>query len=153
MTKKTNDKIVLELTPEQAKIVERATELFFRLHMGQFEEIKWALYHSMSEWPRNSVSSIDSTLGFLRSLFFPNLRLGESNGVDTNPDCHTAFNVYQAVRYVYSWYMNPEGGIGVNYDTPMGGGMPVPKCYVVKEGEKHEINGRDQKAPAYPYHR
>lgn len=149
---KMNDKIVLELSPEQAKIVERATELFFRLHMGQFDEIKWALMHSMKDWKKISVNSIDTELNVLKGLFFPNLRLGESNGFDTNPDCHTAFNIYQAVRYVYSWYTKPEGGIGVNFDEPMGNGMPVPKCYVVREGETHEINGRDQDAPAHHYH-
>ena len=150
---KTNDKIVLEMTPEQTVIVERAVELFFRLHIGQFEEIKWALRQPFNDTPTGNAASINTTLDFLRTLFFPKLRNGESNNIDINPDCTIAYNVFQAVRYVRAWYEKPEGGLGVNFDPPHSTGMPIPKCYVVKEGEIHEINGRDTDAAPYPYHR
>ena len=46
---KPGDRIVLELTDEQAVVLERAVELLFRLHIGQFNEIKFALLKHVHE--------------------------------------------------------------------------------------------------------
>ena len=137
---KPGDRVVLELTHDQAKIVERAVELLFRLHIGQFNEIKFALLNRRDERNTNSWQDIDMLLGILQNHFFPRLAPGESFNVNCCEECNIAYSIYQAVRYVNAWHMNPEGGIGVSYDPPMYTGVPIPKCYLVKEGEEHKAD-------------
>ena len=139
---KPGDRVILELTHEQAKIVERAAvELLFRLHSGQFNEIKFALLSRRDERMDTNWQNIDMLLGILQNHFFPKLKPCESFNVNCCEECNTAYSVYQAIRYVNAWHQNPKGGIGVAYDTPMYTGVPIPKCYLVKEGETNEIDG------------
>ena len=148
---KPGDRVVLELTDEQAVVLERAVELLFRLHIGQFNEIKFALLQHVHDTGENvDLQSIGVLLDTMSHLFFPALRPHESFNVNCCEDCNIAYNIYQAVRYVNAWHHRPEGGIGVNFDQPHNTGVPIPKCYLVKEGEELEINGRNQDAPAHP---
>ncbi len=136
---KPGDRVVLELTHEQAVVVEKAAELLFRLHIGQFNEIKWALRQHVMETGVNVDSeAINATLDTLPHLFFPELRMNESFNVQCCEECNVAYNVYQAIRYVNAWHQNPKGSIGVAFDPPHHTGVPIPKCYLVKEGEASE---------------
>ena len=67
ITLKPGDRIVLELTDEQAVVLERAVELLFRLHIGQFNEIKFALLKHVDETIRTSThcSKLSATCSFL----------------------------------------------------------------------------------------
>ena len=137
---KSGDRVVLELSHEQAVVLERAVELLFRLHMGQFEDIKWALMPRLcgTEWdPQN----INAALELLKMAIFPGLKLGESFNINCCDECNIAYNIYQAIRFVNAWHQNPSGGIGVAFDPPHPTGKPIPKCYLVEEGEAHENNG------------
>lgn len=135
-----NDRVVLELSADQAKTVEQAMELLFRLHIGQFDQIKWALMCRRDERMVGSDSFIDAALHSLQSFFYPKLLANESFNVNCCEECNTAYAVYQAIRYVNAWHRNPDGSIGVAFDPPMYTGVPIPKCYLVKEGESHEIH-------------
>ena len=137
-----NDRIVLEMSADQARVLERAVELLFRLHIGQFNEIKFALLQHIHDTGENvDFQNIDILLNIISRLCFPSLRPHESFNVDCCEDSNIAYSIYQAVRYVNAWHHRPEGGTGVNFDPPRNTGVPIPKCYLVKEGEKHEING------------
>lgn len=134
---KPGDRVVLELTHEQAKVVEQATELLFRLHIGQFDHIKWALRQHVTDiGTKVDTETINAALGMLGRLFFPELRLNESFNVDCYEECNIAYSVYQAIRFVNAWHANPNGSIGVAFDPPMNTGVPIPKCYLVKEADK-----------------
>ena len=136
-----NDRVVLEMSADQAKIVERAMELLFRLHIGHFSEIKCALLqHVHDTGEKVDLQSISVLLDTISRMFFPSLQPHESFNVNCCEECNTAYAVYQAIRYVNAWHWKPEGSIGVNFDPPMYTGVPIPKCYLVKEGESHEIN-------------
>ena len=139
---KPGDRVVLELTDEQAVVLERAVELLFRLHIGQFNEIKFALLQHVHDTGENvDLQSIGALLDTMSHLFFPELRPHESFNVNCCEECNIAYSIYQAVRYVNAWHHNPEGGIGVNYDHPRYTGVPIPKCYLRKEGEDREVDG------------
>lgn len=139
---KDGDRIILELTDEQAVVLERAVELLFRLHIGQFNEIKFSLLQHVHDVGEHiNFQEIDALLGTMSRLFFPSLRPNESFNVNCCEDCNIAYNIYQAVRYVNAWHHRPEGGIGVNFDPPHYTGVQIPKCYLVKEGETDENNG------------
>lgn len=147
---KPGDRVILELTDEQAVVLERAVELLFRLHIGQFNEIKFALLQHIHDTGENvDYQGIDALLDTVSHLFFPALQPHESFNVNCCEDCNVAYGIYQAVRYVNAWHHRPEGGVGVNFDPPHNTGVPIPKCYLVKEGEELEINGRNQDAPAH----
>lgn len=139
---KPGDRVILELTDEQAVVLERAVELLFRLHIGQFNEIKFALLQHISDTGENvDYQGIDALLDTVSHLFFPALQPHESFNVNCCEDCNVAYGIYQAVRYVNAWHHRPEGGIGVSFDPPHNTGVPIPKCYLLKEGEKSEVNG------------
>ena len=139
---KPGDRVILELTDEQAVVLERAVELLFRLHIGQFNEIKFALLQHIHDTGENvDYQGIDALLDTVSHLFFPALQPHESFNVNCCEDCNVAYGIYQAVRYVNAWHHRPEGGVGVNFDPPHNTGVPIPKCYLVKEGEKREVNG------------
>jgi len=139
---KPGDRIVLELTDEQAVVLERAVELLFRLHIGQFNEIKFALLKHVHETGvKIDYQNIDALLEAVGHLFFPALRPHESFNVNCCEESNIAYSIYQAVRYVNVWHRNPEGGVGVNFDPPRCTGVPIPKCYLRKEGEDCEVDG------------
>lgn len=139
---KPGDRVILELTDEQAVVLERAVELLFRLHIGQFNEIKFALMqHVHDTGEKVDFHSIDASLDVLSHMFFPGLRPHESFNVNCCKDCNIAYSIYQAIRYVNAWHHNPEGSIGVNFDPPRFTGVPIPKCHLTKEEEHNENNG------------
>ena len=61
-----DDKTVLVLDNEQAEVLEKATELLFRLHIGQFEEIKWRLRSRISNKSCVNWDTIEGALLLLR---------------------------------------------------------------------------------------
>lgn len=136
------DRIILELTHEQAEVLERAAELLFRIHIGQLEEIGWELRDQKRKWSSLvNTQMVRAATDMLRAVLFPDLRKGESYNIDTDEACQTAYNIFQAVRYVVAWHANPEGGLGVNFDPPLPNGLPIPKCYVVEGGADDEDDG------------
>lgn len=134
-------KVILELSHEQAEVLERAAELLFRLHIGQFDEIRWTLLTRSLEHMSRNGDCIRNHLEALREIIFPELRRGESFNIDCCKDSHIAYNIYQAIRYVNAWHRNPNGGVGVNFDPPLPNGLPIPKCYIKNGGNAHENDG------------
>ena len=124
----------MSVTDEQAKIVERALEFYTRIRNGQFQELLWELRH------RDGVLLDDpeyahALLFQLRGLLFPELGRdrGASYGVGHDHKADVAWDVYQTIRHTRSWYEHPEGGIGVNFDTPLHtSSEPLPECRVLK---------------------
>jgi len=148
------DRVILELTDEQAVVLERAVELLFRLHIGQFNEIKFALLQHVHDTGANvDFRSIEILLDTMSHLFFPALQPHESFNVNCCEDSNIAYNIYQAVRYVNAWHHMPEGGAGVNFDPPHYTGVPIPKCYLKKEGEDHKDHDGNQNASQDSSHR
>lgn len=130
-----DDKTVLVLDNEQAEVLEKATELLFRLHIGQFEEIKWRLRSRISNKSCVNWDTIEGVLLLLRGALFPELSNGESFNVDCCDESAVAYSIYQAIRHANAWRRNPQGGIGVAFDPPHSVGKSIPKCYIAKEGD------------------
>ena len=48
---------------------------------------------------------------------------------ETNSLAKSAYDMQQIIRYTQAWYLHPEGGIGVNFNTPiLEGELPQIKC-------------------------
>ncbi len=130
------DEYVLHMDAETARIVSSACELYARIRLGQFEEIQ-----HLTVWP---VGDDDETfcdriwkcreaLKLARQAAFPELLNdpGHSHGIGYARDSDTAWNVYQAVRYIMSWHEHPEGGPTVNFNSPIKfSDAPMPRCEI-----------------------
>ncbi len=137
---KENERVVLEMTREQALIVENACELLARLHIGQFKTITEMVlpYHrkDIDDYCRRR-DDADEALNLAAKLIF-------GRTVYNTPDCQKgeeherAWNVYQVLRYTRCWHDNPEGDhFSVCFDKPMNAlNEPLPTCKIIELEEK-----------------
>ena len=131
-----NERVTLEVSREQAMIVERACELFARLEIGQFKEISdqfleriWA--HKDNQERRYIADELLETTA--RVIFGRNAWNMPDVG-EKSLEHMRAWEVYTALRYTRSCHDHPEE-IGkswsVCFDPPMSeSGDGVPKCEI-----------------------
>jgi len=125
----------LQMTKEQAAVLERALEFYTRIRNGQFQEILYELRNH--EKVGTIEASYAADLAFqLRSILFRELGSdrGASYGVGHDHKADVAWDIYQTIRYTTSWHEHPEGGIGVNFHEPLHtSSEPLPSCQVIQE--------------------
>jgi hypothetical protein len=106
----------LVLTFPQATIVEMATEIYSRIHMGQLDCI--ACPNLVDDC--TNMCKLSNALRDLEPLVTglgKNLYYGiESRKVSER--AKIAWDLYQVVRHRMAWDMHPKGGLGVCYDEP-----------------------------------
>lgn len=130
------DEYVLHMNAETARIVARACELFSRLLFGQFQEVRYLTLHpTEKDDPTFSdrLGVCEKALQEARDAAFPEFlhQYGRSYGVGHDRDADTAWNAYQAIRYIQAWHEHPEGGDTVNFYEPMRfSDAPMPRCEV-----------------------
>lgn len=136
------ERVTLEMSREQAMIVERACELFARLEIGQFKEISdqfleriWAQADSQE---RRHVA--DDLLALTAKVIFGRNAYDMPDVGEKSEEHMRAWEVYTALRYTRSCHDHPEE-IGkswsVCFDPPMSeSGDGVPKCEI-REEETH----------------
>lgn len=142
-TKKKNtnqEKVIIELSREQAMVVERACELFARLKIGQFNHITEQMMEydpgRKEDFLKGWCSRRDMANDILRCA--ANVIYGQNayGYPDILKDVyhHRAWDVYQVLRYTRCWHDNPEGNKwSVCYDTPMSLiDEPLPNCEIVE---------------------
>ena len=140
--RKSCEKYILTLTPEQLSVVERACEFYSRIRIGQLNEIdtEFCLYGAMSNEFKDEyfkrIEQFREKLEELERIAFPD----GMNNLSKDRQAEIAWNVYQATRYVRSWHEHPEGGITVNFDRPLDiSGVGIPEC-IVQEAERRNCN-------------
>ena len=106
----------LVLTFSQATIVEQATEIYARIHMGQLDCI--ACPNLVDDC--SNMSKLSNALRDMQPLITglgKNLYYGiESKKVPER--ARMAWDIYQVVRHRLAWDMCPKGGTGVCFDEP-----------------------------------
>lgn len=149
MKKKRPYRYRIDLTDEQAKVLERALEFYTRIRNGQFKEIIWEtqdirLRESTPDDPFDM--RLAEAFAFeLRSLLFKDLGRdpGASYGVGHDHKADVSWDIYQTLRYVRSWDEHPEGGITVNFDRPLHtSSEPLPACSVLGKMKEDSVHGR-----------
>lgn len=126
----------LELNNNEVYIVINALDFYSRIWIGQYSEIEKLLVFYESNCTANfSSEEYRKCLLELRSIIIPELAYENmycSLGIwNTNTNCmaKSAYDMQQIVRYTQAWYLQPKGGIGVNFDTPiLKGDLPIIKC-------------------------
>lgn len=134
---KKKERVVLEMTREQAQIVERACELLARLHLGQFEHIIEACLDFGSE---DYCKRRDYVRPFLEAA----AKVIYGVSAYGYPDCREddvflrSWSVYEVLRYTRCWHDHPEGSSwSVCFDPPLNrlpDGESMPKCKIESQG-------------------
>lgn len=140
-----NEKIIVELTRNQANAVMNATELLARLEIGQFEEITWSLLDHFRGTDKNGNPTFDSKSRDLANAYLKCACLatfGVKNGLPDIGDKSIQFErcwaVYSTIRYALAWNDHPEGGYTVNFDKPLGYGEKMPECRIESTEDEHK---------------
>jgi hypothetical protein len=113
------------LTPEQARVVVSALDLYSRLHIGQFREIGW-LFRSNIE----NVEVVDALLEELRQHCHPGLSPNQSHGIASAKvaeQAKVAWDIQQVIRQVEAYGREPNGGITVSFNDPLFVSDSVPR--------------------------
>jgi hypothetical protein len=137
----------LELTKEQSAVVERAMELYCRLHLGQFWAIQEIIFPTQYAWDKRERFE---RVG--KELYMPELGLNSYHGIGSpaiDESARTAWGIQKTLRYCRSWanankhpregrsWSSEDGQHGCNFDEP---DMPnyghLPKCEYVSASMK-----------------
>jgi len=111
-------KIILTLNEVQARKVIDALDLYSRLRMGQFKEIKTMFVDN----GRHDLSNNDNLTDILLKLkheIYPELGVTYHSILSNQiPDAQIAFDIQQVIRHGIAWYNEPEGGVFTRFDSP-----------------------------------
>ena len=117
--------LCLFMTEEECYLVINALDTYSRIWIGQYDRINdLSIYDVGNRWNRDSQSYV--LFQRMRNLLIPSLAgvgdyLACSLGIwskNTDMKAINAYDIQQRLRYEIAWFMNPEGGITVNFDTP-----------------------------------
>ena len=125
------EKIIVEMTREQAYAVMNATELLARLHIGQFNRITELLvdFSRPGACGRRDTANIYLEQA-CRAIYGVN-QYGWPNIEEKTIEHERCWAVYATIRHALAWHDKPEGNPwSVAFDKPMGYGETMPKCEV-----------------------
>ena len=134
------NKVIVELTREQAYAVMNATELLARLEIGQFEEITWKMIDRFAGKDKDgNITTFDNRSRDLANAYLKSACLaifganeyGWPNVGEKSITHERCWAVYATIRHALAWHDHPEGGDTVNFNKPLGYGETMPKCKVV----------------------
>jgi len=126
-----SEKLLLEITREQARVISEACELLARLHMGQLKEILWV-------WGPNKIDSwewANNLIEALRRRLFPELLEGQFYPITSKkiPDeARVAFDLHQVLRHHLTGPKPKQGFPSVCHDEPRQTSQEQPLA-VIKE--------------------
>jgi len=115
-------KISMEINQNQARVIKDALELYSRLQMGQIKEIDLFFRLRSKERMDYDRNMMDHLLETIKRMYFPDLSSNGFYGIfgDKTPEeAKIAWDLIQNMRYTISWKIHPEGGMGVNFDSPL----------------------------------
>lgn len=122
----------LTMTPEQAREVSRACELYMRLKLGQYEELPFAL---MDLSDKDFAEKRDEAKKYLKPGFDAMLK-GRPFDKAKDAQWHTLYNLHQVVRHAI-WQAEFPGTGGVWSYEPMDmGDVGLAKIEIVREGKE-----------------
>ena len=113
----------ITLSEKQLSIIERALELYARIHMGQLDEVRFELrLHELSTGV-NDWAKWDEIRALLdkASERFTNLGGGYFGILSekVSNKAKVAWDLYQDIRYRLAWDNNPDGGYNVRLSDPL----------------------------------
>lgn len=130
------EKVVMEMSLEQAGLLSRICDFYARMRNGQFSELGFEL--AMHK-PKNAVDFdrdvFDYILMAARKMVFPELHgLGHHYGVGHDHTADEAWDMHEVIRHALAYHRDPEGGYTVDFREPMNwSGEPLIKCKIIDD--------------------
>ena len=117
-------------------IVVNALDFYLRIWIGQYGEIdRIRRFYDLDRADYVDFESCNKYYLAIRKILIPELgneNLSGSLGIwneQTNHLAKSAYDMQQIIRYTYAWYVYPEGGITVNFNSPiLEGDLPQIEC-------------------------
>ena len=135
-----NDRIELILHGESIRMAIRALDLYFRMHLGQYDAIDrlyFELYNPAVTYNRDEEAARDEYLIQIRDALIPDMKgkgLYCSRGIHNelnHPDCVDAYNLMCSIRSAYARYRKPYEDNSVDYREPIDAGCcPHAECMI-----------------------
>ena len=140
MVSGTIDRLVLLLPENRISTAISALDLYFRMHLGQYDAID-RLYHEAHDpdisYNRDGEMARDAYLLRIRDSLIPDMKgtgIFCSRGIHSelnHPDCVDAYNLMCSIRSAYARYKNPVGDLSVDYREPIDKGCcPHAECII-----------------------
>ena len=116
----------LKFTDDEICTVINSLDFYSRIWLGQYDHILWDL-----RWTRNcdQLDKLNAVLckkfGDMKTIILPGLRgygLSGSYGIfcpERNVNAAIAYDMQQEFRYKRAMFLNPKGGITVDFRTPL----------------------------------
>ncbi len=119
------------LSKDNVFTVIQALDLYSRIFIGQYDHLNWDIRLNADQkkigWKEVEDLEIKRTFVFrkVRDIIIPDLAFFDfyaSHGIwnfDKNdPRAIDAYDMKQTIRYVAAWFMNPQGGVSVDFTKP-----------------------------------
>ena len=128
MSENENFFVQVTMTPEQARLAVTALDLFARVHIGQFNIIQEQFWNKLPD--SDASRACEDALYTARQLCFPELKHpNHSHGISGCPTRggKIAWDLQQVIRRAEAFGRMPEGGMTVNFDSPLFVSDSVPR--------------------------
>jgi len=127
----------VEFSEEQLQTIIEACDLYSRLQLGQLH----MLTEPYGVFPVKSISEHQEQVKYLtdalKAYLYPELSKNAYYGIfsDSTPEpAKELWDIQQVLRHSIAWHNYPEGGMTVNFDTPLPASkLPLCKVTNIKE--------------------
>ena len=119
--KENNERVTLTVTREQALLMERALELYARLHIGQTGMIPECLMDWAQDDFRKKRDLADEALQLALKIMFGTNQYNQPDIKEKSEEQRRAWLLYTTLRYARAWHDEPDAskhGWSVMYDEP-----------------------------------
>lgn len=107
------------ISEKQLIIIQEALDLYSRLLCGQVEELE---YFFRIHGEPGTIKNINTVIRVLKEIVFPELSSNSSYGIcgeKTPSESKIAYDLICVMRNGLAWHNKPQGGITVDFDTPL----------------------------------
>jgi hypothetical protein len=119
-------KYTLTLNEDQARILIRALDLYSRIGIGQFEEVAQVYDRGLKlDLPTRDRIRVGLNIAKAEAGHPVNGSYGIHNA-KVDDEFRVAYDLQKVVRHRLAWDRQPQGGLGVDFDTPdQSGSQPL----------------------------
>ena len=110
----------LTVTKDQAKVMQQALDLYTRILMGQLHMVPETVAREYGTFPE--YEQLERTMAELKDMLFPGKPGQAAFGIgspELADKAKISVDILDVIRHRIAWDENPEGGLGVNFHSPM----------------------------------
>lgn len=138
-----NKKYALYVNEEQARVIVNALDFYSRIHIGQVEEVDSFVRLFVRYRKDKDLDGMKDAIEAFKKAAFPELTSTSSYGIhseEVDDTARVAWDIKQVLRNVVAWNVHPEGGMTVDFDSPMKSSkQPMPEAKVVQDVDTDKL--------------